>query len=82
MPGTIFAPCACTRCSCALDTLENAPQPLTLANGLNGALQALRDLHSDFEAMGQVVCFTHGAEPALPQFTNRLEVERVRVMVT
>lgn len=47
--------------------LHNAPQPLTLTNGLNGVLQALRDLHGNFEAVGQVLCFAHGAEPALPQ---------------
>ncbi len=61
--------------------LHNAPQPLPLANGLNHVLQALHDLHGDFEAVGQVLCFAHGAEPALHQFTNRFEVERARVMV-
>ena len=64
--------------------LHNAPQPLPLANGLNGVLQALHDLHGDFQAVGQVQVLgsVQDAKPALPQFTNRLEVERARVMVT
>ena len=31
---------------------------------------------SDFEAVGRVLRFVHGAETALPQFTNHVEVER------